>query len=381
MRTCKRCEIEKPLTEFYKKKCGWYELYCKKCYLDLYSPNRGKPNTGRYKKGNIPVTRKEIDGRQSLRAKQWKKDVIKRDKFTCQECSSINHVVAHHIKSWIAYPELRFDLKNGITLCNLCHSILHGKQKCNLLKNGTSWSKGKTFSAEYRKKLSDAHLGQKAWNHGLEMSNKAKSKLISVGAFFKKGHIPWIKEHGHSKESKAKMSKAHTGKTLSEEHRRNISKANTGRVVSAETKEKLSKANKGHIISAETRLKISKSLMGRPANSGAFGKGNVPWNLGLDGFMKGRKVSAETRHKISESNIGKKHSIESREKMSQSHSGKILSEEHRRKISEAGKGRIISLETRNKIRNAQKGRKISDEHRRNLCIAQKKRLEKSKEKI
>lgn len=29
------------------------------------------------------------------------------------------------------------------------------------------WNKGITFSEEYRKKLSIAHLGQKAWNKGL----------------------------------------------------------------------------------------------------------------------------------------------------------------------------------------------------------------------
>jgi hypothetical protein len=35
-------------------------------------------------------------------------------------------------------------------------------------------------------------------------------------------------------------------------------------------------------------------------------KGNTPWNKGLRGFMKGRKVSLETRHKQSISQLGNK---------------------------------------------------------------------------
>lgn len=222
MKVCKDCNIEKPLSEFYVRSDGLLELRCKKCYLDKYSPNRGKPNTGRFKKGNIPVTRKIIDGKQSLRSKQWAKDIIDRDK-KCAFCGTVEKLVAHHIKSWKEYPKLRFNLDNGQTLCNTCHSKLHGRKICNLLKNGTSWAKGKKFSSEYRKKLSDAHLGQVAWNKDKPMREETKQKLLSQGAFFKKGHIPWIKKHGHNEESREKMRKAHTGKILSKETRKKMS--------------------------------------------------------------------------------------------------------------------------------------------------------------
>ena len=102
---------------------------------------------------------------------------MKRDNYICQKCFSLEKLLAHHIKEWNAYPKLRFNLDNGITLCNSCHSLLHGKEKCNFLKNGTSWAKGKTFSEEYRKKLSDAHLGHKAWNKGKKMANETKEKI------------------------------------------------------------------------------------------------------------------------------------------------------------------------------------------------------------
>ena len=34
---------------------------------------------------------------------------------------------AHHIKNWADNPDDRFDLNNGITLCEKCHSEFHRK--------------------------------------------------------------------------------------------------------------------------------------------------------------------------------------------------------------------------------------------------------------
>lgn len=166
MKICVTCNTEKPLEEFYKRKDGFIEIRCKKCHLDKYSPNRGKSNLGRYKKGNIPFTRKEVDGRQSLRAKQWCKDIKMRDNYVCTICGSIKMLHAHHIKDWYKYPELRFELSNGITLCNPCHARLHGKECLNLLKNGITWNKGKEMSLKSRKKMSESHKGKIPWNKG-----------------------------------------------------------------------------------------------------------------------------------------------------------------------------------------------------------------------
>ncbi len=60
MKICKDCEISKPLNEFYKinrkkyPETDYYLPRCKKCHLDRFSPNRGKPNSGCFKKKNIP---------------------------------------------------------------------------------------------------------------------------------------------------------------------------------------------------------------------------------------------------------------------------------------------------------------------------------------
>ena len=53
----------------------------------------------------------------------WKKNIYKRDDWKCKinnkDCKG--SLEAHHILTWIDYPELRYDINNGITLCHFHH--------------------------------------------------------------------------------------------------------------------------------------------------------------------------------------------------------------------------------------------------------------------
>jgi 5-methylcytosine-specific restriction endonuclease McrA len=53
----------------------------------------------------------------------WRTAVFTRDDFTCQKCGKAegNYIEAHHIKPWSLYPELRYAIDNGETLCKSCH--------------------------------------------------------------------------------------------------------------------------------------------------------------------------------------------------------------------------------------------------------------------
>jgi hypothetical protein len=57
----------------------------------------------------------------------WSRKIKKRDKM-CQTCGTSCRLVAHHIKSWVQYPEFRYDLTNGKTLCEQCHKDIKIKQ-------------------------------------------------------------------------------------------------------------------------------------------------------------------------------------------------------------------------------------------------------------
>lgn len=62
--------------------------------------------------------------------KAFRLKVFKRDKFTCQfpNCNSKKGLNAHHIKRWVDYPELRYALDNGITICYYHHKMVTGKE-------------------------------------------------------------------------------------------------------------------------------------------------------------------------------------------------------------------------------------------------------------
>ncbi len=65
--------------------------------------------------------------RQSIDYKLWRKSVFERDDYTCVWCGARNGngktviLNADHIKPWFKFPELRFELSNGRTLCRPCH--------------------------------------------------------------------------------------------------------------------------------------------------------------------------------------------------------------------------------------------------------------------
>jgi len=60
--------------------------------------------------------------RMSKKYKLWRKSVFERDNYTCQFCNKKGGKLnADHIKQFAFYPELRFDIGNGRTLCVPCH--------------------------------------------------------------------------------------------------------------------------------------------------------------------------------------------------------------------------------------------------------------------
>lgn len=70
-------------------------------------------------KGGITPLAKKV--RSTFEARLWRKAVKERDGYKCIWCGSEENLEADHIKPFSYYPELRFDLNNGRTLCRDCH--------------------------------------------------------------------------------------------------------------------------------------------------------------------------------------------------------------------------------------------------------------------
>lgn len=128
-------------------------------------------------------------------------------------------------------------------------------------------------------------------------ANKGKKRSLETRAKISKNHAdvtgeknPFYGKH-LSNETKTKISKANTGRTVTPETRKKISKAGKGRIHFSETRTKISTANKGHVLSPETKMKIAKA-------------------------QTGKTPSSETRMKMSIANMGRIVSLEVRAKMS-----------------------------------------------------------------
>ena len=160
--------------------------------------------------------------------------------------------------------------------------------------NAAAWplvdNRGKTFSEEHKRKLSEAHKGKTfSEEHRRKLSESLMGKPRSEETKRKiskaqKGENHHMYGKSHTEETRKKMSKANKGKTLSKETRRKMSEAKKGKTRSEETKRKISAAMKGKTLSEEHKRKISESRKGE--NHPMYGK--TRWN-------KGKTLSEETR--------------------------------------------------------------------------------------
>lgn len=70
----------------------------------------------------------------------WRIKTFERDNWSCQTCGARSKagsrisLEAHHIKSWAYYPESRYKVDNGVTLCKDCHRLLHQISKAAEMK-------------------------------------------------------------------------------------------------------------------------------------------------------------------------------------------------------------------------------------------------------
>jgi hypothetical protein len=75
-------------------------------------------------KGDLAISRdRALHRKEELK---WSNIIKKRDNYICQYCHKVGSKLnSHHIKSYEKYPEFRYEISNGITLCQDCHIYVH----------------------------------------------------------------------------------------------------------------------------------------------------------------------------------------------------------------------------------------------------------------
>src|SRR3990167_2799788 len=98
---------------FYVRPSWGYQQACS------WSCGRSGSNSHLWKGGITPINALI---RSSKKYADWRKQVFERDNYVCIWCGQWGGKLnADHIKPFAKFPELRFELSNGRTLCVPCH--------------------------------------------------------------------------------------------------------------------------------------------------------------------------------------------------------------------------------------------------------------------
>ena len=126
-RNCIFCNSEFEIDVYQRDGGDLDKVYCSK---ECSDKDRGLKHRGSNHwnwQGGKPRTRKEMN---TPEYKEWRKQVFERDNYTCQKCGDHGKVInAHHSKSWKDHIESRYNVSNGITLCNKHHLEIHSKRR------------------------------------------------------------------------------------------------------------------------------------------------------------------------------------------------------------------------------------------------------------
>lgn len=106
----------------------------RECSAILHGKEKSGENHWKWRGG---VTTEHTKIRMSIEYRLWREAVFARDNWTCQECGiKGGELHPHHIKPFALYPELRFAIDNGQTLCVVCHLVVtREQQKAGLFPN------------------------------------------------------------------------------------------------------------------------------------------------------------------------------------------------------------------------------------------------------
>jgi hypothetical protein len=103
-----------------KQVSNYDKMRCRGCYK---SHNRGENHHAfKFEK----VSPENVTIRNSQQYREWRSSIFAKYDYRCAVCSvRAKNLNAHHLDSFHAFPEKRFDLDNGVCLCSRHHMDFH----------------------------------------------------------------------------------------------------------------------------------------------------------------------------------------------------------------------------------------------------------------
>lgn len=96
----------------------WCRSCCKKGKRNPYWGIKGEKHCS----WNPNLKPEDRNPRNTEENRIWRKKVFELDNYTCCFCGVYGGKLnAHHINKFSKYKDLRFNIQNGITLCEQCH--------------------------------------------------------------------------------------------------------------------------------------------------------------------------------------------------------------------------------------------------------------------
>jgi len=165
--------------------------------LGVSRPDQRGENSTHWQGGTSRTNRQTDMARADYR--EWRRQVYERDNHTCTRCNKRgSRLNAHHILDYHHYPDLRYEVSNGTTLCVKCHKTVHVElhetqqyDKCACTRCGTTYRPRKQPSLTRPNFCPDCRILESRDRANVQSAAKKAARLVLKNNSITPELIPW----------------------------------------------------------------------------------------------------------------------------------------------------------------------------------------------
>ena len=147
---------------------------------------------------NEHLRRKDI-----YKLKKWSHRIKKLDNYKCKLCNTSKHLIVHHLYPKSIFPKKKFNLNNGITLCDHCHSDTHGWNRKTKAGLRASYPYEYNIKGRCLKRWRDISKKERVQRQR-EYNEKNQEKIKMQNKEWRKENKEYLKEYDKKKYIKIK---------------------------------------------------------------------------------------------------------------------------------------------------------------------------------